>query len=647
MATVLTFCGREWQAQRGLLVAYTLVAFGSLCLVLLLVPSEWWREEGQGALALSWFVAVGVAGVVAFVAPNLVRSEYGSTGDQFVRRLPGALLPSFLGKLLFLALVAAALPLVCLLAGQGFLLAIGQSWNDLFEWRYDGDVLWRLPRWLPALGYAALLLPWVWAIGIWLPKGRMAVGGTIVFVLLLAFGVFAVLRQSPQIEVGIAWWNWLWLVPVLGVVVAAVSWGWGRRGGGALRSARCGLAATALGLLPPSLWFANRAVDYHYPDPQHLVQLGVSGLTPDGRYVLAHGAMDHAFFPVPFRIDLHDGSAVQLGAIHTWFAPSWQRPWQLSTSQRRRWWPFQTMATDDHRLRRAFDLEQLRDVELAWREDRDEPLDPEGLRGLLGDELRASTRLRAPGGRRVWWQGHELCFEVEGGGVERMPWPGELPVVVHPAGHGMRVAGTRNEWFDLVSRRRLDELPTGEGVTFIRGAVARCRLGNQHRPSTWRRRLPDGADERVDGLDGCSALGLVDDDHLLLVRAGAGDGAGSRMLLWHVHADTRRAIAVPAALASARWSVVPAGSDSVIPREPGGRVALFAAVHDGDVAQAFLVLLDVDAARIETVCRVKARNWNSVVDWLGAGVALLAEGGCLVRLELATGAREQLFPRRP
>lgn len=648
MAAVLTFCGKEWHAQRGLLIAYTLVALGSLCLVLLLVPTEWWREEGQGALALSWFFTVGVAGVLAFAAPNLVRSEFGPKGDQFVRRLPGALWPSFLGKLLFLVLAAAALPLLCLLAGQAFLMAIGQSWGDLFQWIYSGEVLWRVPEWTAALGYAGLLLPWVWAIGTWLPKGRMAVGGTIVFVLLLALGVFAVLRQSPQIEVGIAWWNWLWLVPVLGVVVAAVSWTWGRRGGGAMRSARCGLAAAACVLAPPSLWFADRAIAYHHPDLQHLVQLGVSGMTPDGRYVLAYGAVDHAFMPVPFRIDLQDGSAVQIGAIHTWFAPSWQRPWQFGASQRRRWWPFQTMATDEHRLRRAFDLEQLRDVELQWREDRGEPCDPAGLRGLIGDELRTSTQLRAPGDRRVWWQGHDVCFEVDGGAVERMPWRGELPVVTYPAGHGMRIAGDKSEWFDFTTRRALADPPSGSGVTLVRGVAVIHRSGNPHRVDAWWRRLPGGVDERIDGLDGCFALGLVDDDRMLLVRRDRPGNAGTPLLLWHVAANTFADVVVPETLRGADWSVVPlAANGSLLRREPGGRLALRAGVRSGPGEAASLVLLDVDAARVTCVYAAGRNESRELVDWLGPGVALLVQGGSLVRLDLTTGAREQLFPRRP
>ncbi|HEX6811035.1 MAG TPA: hypothetical protein VF384_05360, partial [Planctomycetota bacterium] len=94
MQLVLHHCGKEWRAQRGMLVAYSLLVFVSLCLGLLLVPEQWWHEVGKRALSLSWFVAAGVIGVCAFAAPSLVRAEFGAKEDQFVRRLPGALGPS-------------------------------------------------------------------------------------------------------------------------------------------------------------------------------------------------------------------------------------------------------------------------------------------------------------------------------------------------------------------------------------------------------------------------------------------------------------------------------------------------------------------------------------------------------------------------
>ena len=174
MNLVLTYCWREWRAQRGMLAAFTAMGLAALAIVFLVLPEHWWHEDGRCALALSWFVLLGAVGVIAFAAPTLVRGEYGQKGDQFVKRLPGALLPSFGGKLLFLALASAALPLLCLLAGQGFLLAIDRGWPDLYRWNFAGDVELVWPWAVPLLGYAALLTTWVWALGCWLPNGRMA-----------------------------------------------------------------------------------------------------------------------------------------------------------------------------------------------------------------------------------------------------------------------------------------------------------------------------------------------------------------------------------------------------------------------------------------------------------------------------------------
>src|SRR5689334_5064264 len=131
MSQVLAWCWKEWRAQHGLLGSYAFLVFASLCCVFGMVPEEFWQRPG-GPHVLGWFFAAGVIGVVCFAVPHLVRSEYAVKEDTFVRRLPGALLPSFLGKLLFLLLVAAALPVIGLAAGELFLTALGRTWSELF-----------------------------------------------------------------------------------------------------------------------------------------------------------------------------------------------------------------------------------------------------------------------------------------------------------------------------------------------------------------------------------------------------------------------------------------------------------------------------------------------------------------------------------
>jgi hypothetical protein len=165
MNLVLTYCWREWRAQRALLTGFVGLGIAALCLVFTLVPEHYWLDDGRRALALSWFVVLGGIGVLAFVAPTLVRSEFGQKGDQFVRRMPGALRASYGGKLLFLLLATIALPLLGLAAGELFLTANGKGWHDLFRWTFAGDVVLDVP-W-PALWIAPapLLVPWEWAIG--------------------------------------------------------------------------------------------------------------------------------------------------------------------------------------------------------------------------------------------------------------------------------------------------------------------------------------------------------------------------------------------------------------------------------------------------------------------------------------------------
>ena len=238
MNLVLTYCWREWRAQRAMLAGFFGLGIAALCLVFTLVPEHYWLDDGRRALALSWFVVLGGIGVLGFVAPALVRSEFGSKGDQFVRRMPGALRASFGGKLLFLTLTALALPLLGLAAGELFLTANGKGWHDLFRWTFAGDVVFDLPWPVLWISVAALLIPWVWAIGTWLPNGRMALGGALVFWLVLGLLVRGALHFSPGLQPGLVYEPWVAFASVFGFVAAFASWVVGRHGGGALRSLR-------------------------------------------------------------------------------------------------------------------------------------------------------------------------------------------------------------------------------------------------------------------------------------------------------------------------------------------------------------------------------------------------------------------------
>lgn len=643
MNLVLTFCWREWRAQRAVLIAYTLMGIAALCLVFLLMPDHWWHD-GCGAFVLSWFAAVGAIGVAAFVAPALVRSEYGTKHDHFVRRLPGALLPSFGGKLLFLVLATAAMPLLCLLAGEGFLLAIDRTWEDLFLWEHNGAVTFTWPWPALIVAAAALLGPWVWAIGTWLPGGRMAVGGTILFVLLLGFGVAAVLRHSPNIHQGIAWQWWLWGVPVLGLTVAAVSWAKGRRGGGPLRSARCGVAVAACGLVPPSAWVGGCAWDYHHPDPQQLAALHTYGLSPDGRYAIVRGAARESYLSVPFRVDLDTGVALQLGGAANGVSAEVARPSLLGmygeAARFWRWYDY-SMWGDKVVQHRVLDFTTLQWTEVEFDPHTSKTVLPADLLAKVTADARLGTRLRAPDGVRVWFDRSELCFEGAAGVVERERWHGALPTTMRPCGHGFEMFGGRSGLFDLTARRFVANEKL-EDEWLVRGTLLyRARAT----PAAWLRVDPGSADAKPAGLHLTQILGLFDDDHLLCRKE------GRQFFLWRVADGATVELTAPGGLPNRAHVQATAPFHttwSLLPRDPRGRIWLW--MNDLVARSSSILWLDA-ASRQIALAPPPFRDVKTqlrLLRWLDAGSVLVQDeaAASIVRIDVDTGERTVLFPRR-
>lgn len=634
MNLVLTHCGKEWRSQRALLVAYSLLTFACISLGLLLLPKSWWLDDGQRAFALSCFVAAGVIGVLAFAAPALVKNEFGAKGDQFVRRLPGALVPSFGGKLLFLVLVAAALPLVALLWGELFLQAIGQPWDDLFRWYRDGSValVWAWPALF--CGYALLLAPWVWAVGAWLPGGRMAVGGVVLLVLLLGMGVVAVLRQHPNLELGIAWQRWLWAVAPLGVVVAGFAWTQGRRGGGPLRSARIGATAMLIGLVPPSAWLGAEAWRYRHPDPQALVTLDVHGMTPDLRFALVLGNEHDEWQPATFRIDLTTGGAVQVAGLDSVLLPA---AWAANVN---RWW------IDHSRVDLAqgwFDLATGERTPLAVDARGRLILSAEQLR-CVAAETRASTRFRAPGDRRLWIDGADVCMESVAGEVERFAAP-EPVVGARAAGHGLIVSSPKGSRLFVPTRHTFRELPPNG---MHQGVLVGDVLLNQVRPWRWQRQRLGEAAAASPVLDGARLVGLVDDDRVLF---GTVEHGGRRLLLYRPADDTVQVLAT----STTRWyetttCLEPMGTQggSLLPRDPTGRVWL-AVIGLTEVGarhlERLILRLDVATGRLDEQPLLRLPSDGELLAF-GEGTILFRTGAKIERIDLDTGARTVLFPRQ-
>ncbi|MCR9248157.1 MAG: hypothetical protein NXI31_24265 [bacterium] len=634
MNLVLAHCWKEWRAQRGLLLAYSFLVFSSLCLGLSLAPTHYWFDDGFGVHAITWFMAAGVIGVVAFAAPGLVRGEFTGREDQFLRRLPGALWPAFGGKLLFLLLVSLALPLLGLLLGEGYVSLRGFGWDSFYSWKWDGTVEWQWPGLMLVSGGVLCCAPWVWAVGCWMPGGRMALGGSILFILLLGVGVFALLRQSPGLEHTLAWQPWCLGVMPLGIVVAALSLGLGRRGGGPWRSARYGLAATAVGLLAPATWLGNEVWRYHHPDPQELSRLEVYGLSPDGRYALAVGSRSQHHGYLPFRIDLGSGDATQLGGIHTWVSPELEPPGFAGLHGRQQFWRWY----EEHE-HRVFDLATGEWCGVPVADPRAWPELPDELRAGVAADRRGSARLRAPGGDRVWFDDGELCREHEGT-VHRRERPMPDSRSVWPAGHGFLMReGANGTLFDMDGRRLLRSVRSafvvGESVVFLpcnasTGRWRQCERGQEAR--------------RCAALAGCEVLGLFDDERLLCTPLAQRRVERPPLFLYRPDDGAVETIELAEGARPGFVSVIsPLGlSSSLIPRDPAGRIWLLCADRKRDV----LALLDCgDLAVRRWGSRAGGRRWR-LLDWPDANTARIQNGRQIIRLELHNGAETVVFPRQ-
>ncbi len=639
MNLILPFFWKEWRAQRSTLVAYTCLVFACLGLGLSLAPTHSWFEEGFGAHALSWFVIAGLLGVVFFVAPNLVRAEFTSKDDQFVRRLPGALWPAFGGKVLFLLLATIALPLLGLLVGELFVTARGQNWDGLFQWEWDGSIRIEWPVEVLCGAFGLLLVPWIWALGTWLPGGRMAVGVTALFVLLLGAAVFAVLRQSPKIENGIHWQLWLWAVAPLWFCLAPVSWGNGRRRGGALRSARLGLATAAFGLVPPGAWFGARAWDYHHPLPTNLAKLDVRGLSPDGRFLLAQGAARPDWYGTWFRIDLQTGAAEQIAGIATGFGTELVKPYLAAMyGQQRHWLSY----GEEGRNQRALDLATGAWTPIDYDRARNEQHLPADLRAQVLTERRERSLLRAPGGVRVFVEDSAVCYEETDGTVTRQEVPELKGASVVAAGHGMFVLGGKNRTFDFATRRLLPD-PTSRGSAFlVRGTLVYAI--DTHTWRKWGQRAPGGELEPVEALAACRVLGLFDDDHLLIAPWKA--APGHELQLYRPADRSLTNLRLPAEVPpgcglDAEATLFARGS--LLARDPTGGIWLTAWTA---TRREFL--------RLDTTTREVTHRFSSGKDELDAyhllgfpdaDTVLVRQGQTILRIDAVTGARTVLFPR--
>jgi hypothetical protein len=622
--------GKEARSQAPILFAYMFLVLASLAIVCWLLPTAYWanRDGNTGTNALAWFVLVGCVGAVAFLAPQLVRGEVAPKDDQFLRRMPGALGSAFAGKTLFAVLMAVGLPFVSLLTGELVLTWLGSSYADWFRATHDGEVVLSLPVTAAASLGSLALLPWVAAMGTWMPGGRMAVGATALFVLVLGVGVVLLMSTCPNLASTLPWKGWLAYAAVVGFGVYGASLR-GRRGGGPLRSFGFGFAATLLALLPPSLWLGNEVWHYRCPSPDRLTMISVHGVSTDGKHVLLGGSEDanDTWIKAPFVLDVATGTMQRVGPIGAWIRRAEVGPLRPeSPSGAARWWRIGAM----NGTTQLCDLDRGTCVEVGTDSDQGQLLlSPDLDRGVASESKELDSVL-LPDGRRAWREGHKVLVD----GAEVL-FDGGLSFAARWRGQG------------LCDDKRMYDVRTGRVLTLpttspFSASHAWCvgdhwLVGNSN--DGWCEFDPEhGVLEARPELKDCSAQLLLDDHRLLFeMRVGA---RAERSRFFAYDPATREAFGVD--LGPSPWPMSRTRLANAR-RDGRGRVWLrqFPVDARKGVGDRFLVL---DPATLR--CEPSSVQAGQLIGFVGDDVFVQEPGMRIVRTNRTTGERAILWEPR-
>lgn len=659
MQLALAWLGKEWQAQRAVLGACVGLSFLAVTCVFWLRTIETDHGvvpvEGRAGVVVLFLAATAFA-VAGLAAPQLVRGELHARGDQFLRRLPGALRPACAGKLAFLLLVACALPVLGVVAAQGLLVLRGLEALPL-SWLAPAELSARLAR----LGTLDLLLagsyfvlcaaPMVVAAATWLPRGRMALGAVVLVGLLLGLAVQAILGAHPNLGSVVhhesAWslaHGIVYLV-ALGLVVAWFSLAHGRRGGGALRSAKLGGLTMLAGLTPPAGWLASWVYEYRVPDVHALRNFNVWGVTPDLRYVLAEGASRVGWEWQPMRIDLTTGAVDRLGPVRT--TALWPHVVQRGSPRlglRQRYW----------RLYRGgatfvLDAATLQCTPATFDAEAKQFVVPSPLYDEVAHEVRANTPVRAPGNRPVWVDDDRLCVETASGGVETSPWD-RRDILFGARGHAAMVPqgdGVHFRWLDVTTRRFVtigdDATAFGVGGLWL---VRSKKVG-------WQRLDPrTGGMTPAPALEGHDLLALLDDDTVLTgSRERISDRRWRHRLFAYQAVDDRLApIEFDASLREVDLTWIGPGNGSASTyglRDPSGRLWLRGSVGADPTPPSPYVVIDpstrtAGAAPVQDVAAIAFLDPRTLLAFTPARPGQL---GQILRIDVESGAQTVLFPR--
>jgi hypothetical protein len=252
-----------------------------------------------------------------------------------------------------------------------------------------------------------------------------------------------------------------------------------------------------------------------------------------------------------------------------------------------------------------------------------------------------ASLLRAPGDVPVWFEGPELCFQVAPDRIERIQWEGELPHGLRLLGHGFQCFGGSGDHFDLTTRTKVSFSPLHDWRFFVRGSL----LGRRTSPNReWERRLPGGTEfVPVPELAGSRLVGLLDDDQVLLTRV---VDKQTELFVWNVISG--RVEVVPLPFPVGQWSLDVLSpmyrEGSLLPRDPAGKL-WFATPQPPRRAHHLLMRLDPRTRTWESL-PLTTDDSHMLLAWPDANSALVQQHDGIDRVDLTTGARTRLFPRR-
>jgi hypothetical protein len=373
-------------------------------------------------------------------------------------------------------------------------------------------------------------------------------------------------------------------------------------------------------------------------------------VTPDLRFAVGRGSADARWFGVPMRFDLRTGAAEQISDVQTVLTPEVLRPFFMRQGAPQRFWQV---------LDREGVAAEVLDALTGTRHTVDGTRSNLGidraLRAAIEEDLRATTALRLPGGRRATILDDTLHLETTQGEVT-LPWPHRG--LLHAAGHG--VVGVSFEprvLFDLT--RRCVVQPSGfevasgfcvNGLWLVSG-----RDGTKFKLERQIFDPDDGSLVDCPELHRSNPLCLWNDDEALMVvrHAMAATSArerapGDQLFTFHLRARQRTPIELPAALGNGQVFLRRL-HDAYGLRDPRGRLWLtFVPMrkdskHDPD-AKTHLFAIDPDTRQVTMMAR------GIHVEVLGFpdadSVLVLEDEQRIVRVDHVRGTRQVVFPHK-